>query len=86
MGGVSNEKETTSTAKFTPNQASTYFTVTIVFCAMEVPLKKMRVKMATNSVLVTTPRAADRAYINWSVRICFDLAFRSQAFEMLHVR
>lgn len=30
-------------------------------CAMEVPLKKMSVNIATNNVLVTTPRAADRA-------------------------
>lgn len=61
IGGVSKENETTSTAKFTPNQASTYSTVTTVFCAMEVPLKKMSVNIATNNVLVTTPRAADRA-------------------------
>ena len=64
MGGVRRENDTTSTAKFTPNHARTYSTVTTVFCAMDVPLKNNRVNIATNRVFVTTPSAAENAYIN----------------------
>ena len=63
IGGVRKENTKISTRKFRLNHAKTYSTVTIVFCAMYVPLKKISVNIATKTVLVTTPRAADNVYI-----------------------
>ena len=51
MGGVISEKDTTSMAKFKPNQARIYSTLMMVLPRV-VPLKNINVNMATNTVFV----------------------------------